>query len=212
MPATGSKTCWPGYGTIGWRSIPSCFRCYLRWPTVLRRRRCACGSSGTSPTRRSARCCHGSRPPWEFLHSGPSSRRRALLTQAFRLPVGMQARCRRHNRRLPKRPAHRRRSARLRPRSTPRAAVSCDQVTARPSRRCNPPGLRVSRRPPWPSSLVRRSRASCASQPKSWMHSLRTAVSCSWRGVEWSLGRTSWRRSASSWGAGRRNGAVATGR
>ena len=23
------------------------------------------------------RCCRGSRPPWEFLHSGPSSRRRA---------------------------------------------------------------------------------------------------------------------------------------
>ncbi|MBV8128207.1 MAG: Hpt domain-containing protein [Planctomycetaceae bacterium] len=72
---------------------------------------CACGSSGTSPTRRSARCCHGSRPPREFLHSGPSSRRRALLTQAFRLPVGMQARCRRHNGRLPKRPANCRRSA-----------------------------------------------------------------------------------------------------
>ena len=34
-----------------------------------------------------------------------------LLTQAFRLPVGMQARCRRHNRRLPKRPANCRRSA-----------------------------------------------------------------------------------------------------
>ena len=56
---------------------PELFSLLFATADASRRRGCACGSSGTSPTRRSARCCHGSRPPWEFRHAGPSSRHRA---------------------------------------------------------------------------------------------------------------------------------------